>query len=319
MIDALRPLPDPASDIEAAPTSLSQFEIVRVLASHEGISTYLAIRKGEAGFSRRVLLKLADQPFDVAPDVSLRLNDEARIGMRLSHVNLASLLDLGWDGGRYFLVREWVDGLGLRRLMRDRWDDGGTLPESVVLRVGIHTCRALAYLHGLRANPWAPRGITHRAVTPSSILLSTSGEVRLANLSLADPSERFDALARPVDGGVPAYLAPEVAGGRRPDHRADMFSLGAVLWEALIGPAAFEGDAGSDWTRWRADLDLAEQIASSSLDLEVRDVLCRATSSERAQRTPTARHLKDDLARLLRDRHRDDGRDVLRALVHPEA
>ena len=90
----------------------------------------------------------------------------------------------------------------------------------------------------------------HRALKPSNILLSTSGEIRVANVAVLrapDPVPTF----RDGRQAIPAYTAPEVAEGRAPDARADLFGLGAVLYECLVGPDAFHGDPDSDWNRTR--------------------------------------------------------------------
>ena len=261
-------------DVDVPPATLADFDVVNVLASNGGISSCLARRLGDFGFNKRVLLKVADNTFDASPETNMRLNEEARIGMRLAHPNLLQILDLGRDDGRTFLVREWVDGLGLRA-------------------------------------PWAPRGVSHRVLTPSNILLSRSGEVRLGNLSLADPSDRFDSEFRPVEGGYPAFCAPEVLQGARPGHPADIFSLGAVLFETLIGPDAFSGPVHSDWLRYRTDLHIQDRVQASDLPGPLREMLARALHPSPDQR-PMARHLREFLRRWLESEHATNGEDALR-------
>ena len=300
-------------DVDVPPAQLSDFEVTRVLASNGGISSCLARRIGEFGFHKRVLLKVADQTFEASPETNMRLNAEARIGMRLAHPNLLQILDLGRDGGRTFLVREWVDGLGLRALLKRTWGDEAPLPVPAALRIGVGVARALAYLHGLRA-AWAPRGVSHRVLTPSNILLSRHGEVRLGNLSLADPSDRFDSEARAVTEGHPAYCAPEVLQGAGAGHAADVFSLGAVLYEALIGPDAFLGPAHSDWLRYRLELDIQSSIQKTDLPGPLREMLARVTHPSPAQR-PTALELREFLRVWLEQEHASNGEDELRGAL----
>ena len=296
-------------DVDVPPPQLSDFEVIKVLASNGGISTCLADREGSFGFTKRVVLKVADATFDESPETNVRLNEEARIGMRLGHPNLIQILDLGRDEGRTFLVREWVDGLGLRALLRRTWSEGGSLSVPAASRIGEGTARALAYLHGLRA-PWAPRGISHRVVTPSNILLSRSGEVRVGNLSLADPSDRFDSEARPVVGGYPAFCAPEVLDGARAGHPADVFSLGAVLFEALTGPGAFSGDSDSDWHRYRTDKSIQGRVQSADLPKALREILVSATHPL-PDRRPNAVQVRDFLRSWLSAEYSTNGEDEL--------
>ncbi len=302
-------------DVEAPVAMLQDFEILQKLASTEGVSSYLALRRGAFGFSKRVMLKVADAPIQEALAVALRLTDEARLGMRLAHPNLLQTLDLGRDGDRFFVVREWVDGLGLRRLMHRVWEAGEELPLAVCLRIGIHVCRALEYLHGLRVEPWAAQGIVHRAVTPSNILLSRAGEVRLATLFMArpvgvEPSDETDE-ARPV----PAYTAPERARGLRGTPAADLFSLAAILYEALAGATAFEGSTESDWSRFRDDTELAKAIEHLKQDEALVAILRDALAGSPESRPATATELKDRLRAWQLAELKDDGDQALRDLV----
>jgi len=300
-------------NVDVPPPRLSDFEVLRVLASAGGISTCVARRLGSFGFNKRVLLKVADATFDESPETNVRLNEEARIGMRLAHPNLLQILDLGRDDGRTFLVREWVDGLGLRGLLRRTWEEGQSLPVPAVLRIGEGVARALGYLRNLRT-PWAPRGVSHRVVTPSNILVSRAGEVRVGNLSLADPSEVFDSEARAVKGGHPAFCAPEVLDGARASHSADIFSLGAVLFEALVGAEAFSGAIDSDWHRYRTDKNIQDRVQSADLPSPLRGLLGAATHPLPDSR-PSALQVREFLRGWLNAEHSSNGEDELQEAV----
>jgi eukaryotic-like serine/threonine-protein kinase len=304
-------------DVEAPISRISDFEMLRELADHDGVRSYLAERKGAFGFTKRVMLKVASSPFQDGLDIALRLTDEARLGMRLSHPNLLQTLDLGRDGDRFFLVREWVDGLGLRALMHRTWSRGEEFPRPALLRIAVAVCRVLSYLHGLRSPPWAPTGVIHRGVAPSNILLSRAGETRLANLFMAKASGRIDGRVdvRNQTRLIPAYCAPELEDGRPAKPVADIFSLGAVLYEGLLGPDAFGGDSNSDWLRFRDDEDMAERIEAADLSEDLRVVLVRATASSPTRRYPAADGLGGDLRRILRDEYRSDGDRELRKIL----
>lgn len=301
-------------DLEITPPRLDEFEIVQVMSDFAGITSSKAVRCGVSGFRKRVMLKVANESMTEAPDVNQRIIDEARIGMRVGHPNLVQVLDLGRDQGRLFLVREWVVGIGVRPLMARTWGARRSLPAAASLRIGICMARALAYLHGLRAAVWAPVGLSHRLVTPGNIIVSAAGEARLSNLSRAELNARFDSEGRQVDEGFPAFAAPEVIEGEQPTHAADIYGLGAVLYEALGGADSMLGSPGSDWTRTRRTLDLQEEIAASDLPRTLRHILSDATSSEPSQR-PTATELKGGLRSWLFDELDTDGEDELRQAV----
>jgi eukaryotic-like serine/threonine-protein kinase len=302
-------------DVEAPVARLEDFEIQRKLATNDGVSSFLAVRRGAFGFSKRVMLKVADEPFQKSLAVALRLTDEARLGMRLSHPNLLQTLDLGRDNDKFFVVREWVDGLGLRSLMHKLWCDSAAIPLEVVLRVGVHIGRALEYLHQLRGQNWSGEGIMHRAVTPSNILLSRAGEVRLSTLFMARPTGTASQVDNTHTPPIPAYRAPELARGQMGDPRGDLYSLGAVLYEAIVGPEAFEGGTHSDWVRFRNDEAARRRLRTADMEPRLRSVLLRAMEPDLERRFATAAELKDALRHLQTQVSRSDGDQMLRDLV----
>jgi serine/threonine protein kinase len=301
-------------DLEIAPPRLAEFEVLDVLADHAGITSAIATRPGVSGYSKRVLLKSANQPIPQAPDANQRIVEEARVGMRVSHPNIVQVLDLGRDEKRMFLVREWVVGVGMRPLLARTWELRRSVPPAASLRIGIGVARALGYLHGLRATVWAEDGVAHRLVAPSNVLVSAAGEVRLTNLSRAELNPRFDSERRLVAEGFPAFAAPEVIQGQRPSHAADIFGLGAVLYEAIGGSDSFLGDPVSDWTRTRRSLDLQADVASSDLPRKLRELLAACTSPDPDAR-PTAPNLRGELQSWLFDELDTDGDDELRQAV----
>ncbi|MCO4771135.1 MAG: serine/threonine protein kinase [Deltaproteobacteria bacterium] len=301
-------------DLEVYAPRLAEFEIERVMSDHAGITSAEAVRPGLSGYRKRLLLKSANEPVSTAPEANQRIVEEARIGMRVSHPNLVQVMDLGRDEGRMFLLREWVVGTGLRPLLARTWAARRSVPPAASLRIGVCVARALDYLHGLRGEVWAKNGVPHRVVAPSNILVSRAGEVRLTNLSRAELNARFDSEGRQVDDGFPAFAAPEVIQGQRPSHAADVFGLGAVLYESLGGSDSLLGTPASDWTRTRRALDLQAEVAASDLPRRLRHLLAAATSSVPEKR-PTAQDLKSELRRWMFDELDTDGEDELRRAV----
>lgn len=298
-------------DVEFPPPTLDDFTVIQIMSDFAGITSSMAVRHGSDGFRKRVLLKSANEPEDVSREVNQRLVEEARVGMRVSHPNLVQVLDLGKDDGRFFLLRSWVVGLGLRALLSWSWRSHRPLPPAATLRVGVSVARALDYLHTLRSLPWAARGISHRVVTPANILISAAGEVRLANLSRANLNPRFDSEGRTVHNGYPAFAAPEILEGARASHAADVFGLGAVLYEALGGEDSLMGAPESDWTRTRPRLELAGQVLRSDLPARLRKLLAAALSRNPGDR-PSAREMKQELRSWMFDELDSDGEDALR-------
>lgn len=303
-------------DVDASPTRLADFDLTADLGLHDGIRSWFGVRRAAFDFTKKVLVKVADRPFKEDPGTALRVIEEARIGMRLHHPNLVSVLDMARDGDSHFLVREWVDGAGLRAIFRTAWAAGRQPPLAAILRIGVGVARALGYLHALKIEPWAPHGIVHRAVTPSNILISEYGEVRLATLSIATPHAPRGTVTPTGAPLLPAYAAPEVLlDAGHTDARSDLFSLGALVYEGVIGPEAFDGSYTSDWYRRRDAARTQDRLGRAVLPGRLRELLQRLLAERPADRPAYAAEAKDVMRRVLREELASDGEDELRAEV----
>ncbi|MGC8895552.1 MAG: protein kinase domain-containing protein [Candidatus Bathyarchaeia archaeon] len=161
-----------------------------------------------------------------------RFMREAQAVAKLNHPNIVSIHDIGKEDGKQFFVLEFVDGMSLRELM-------GTYPEGkcdikTVLRIGIDVCSALQYAHS--------QNILHRDIKPENIMITQEGNVKLMDFGLAKMLGQPRITQEGVIVGTVAYVAPEVALGKGADARSDLYSLGAVLYEAVTGRPPFIGE-----------------------------------------------------------------------------
>ncbi|MFN8057949.1 MAG: protein kinase [Vicinamibacterales bacterium] len=184
-----------------------------------------------------------------SPEAERRFQDEARLAATLDHPNICPLIDVGVWGNRGYLVMPLLDGQTLAERLSH-----GPLPIPAVLELGRHLALALAHAH--------ERGILHRDVKPSNVMLTSYGAV-LFDFGLALPdasSNKTSALAfddRTALGDDPDtlpegtlfYMAPEQLRGGKVDARSDLFSLGAVLYECLTGQKAFKADSAAECVR----------------------------------------------------------------------
>jgi tetratricopeptide (TPR) repeat protein/tRNA A-37 threonylcarbamoyl transferase component Bud32 len=157
---------------------------------------------------------------------------EAQAVAKLNHPNIVTIHDIGKEDGKQFFVLEFVDGMSLRELM-------GTYPEGkcdiqTVLRIGIDVCNALQYAHS--------QGVLHRDVKPENILITQEGTAKLMDFGLAKMLGQPSITQEGVIVGTVAYVAPEIALGKGADARSDLYSLGAVLYEAVTGRPPFLGE-----------------------------------------------------------------------------
>ncbi len=179
---------------------------------------------------RSVALKILHEQFSSDDDYVERFGREARSVAQLSHPNIVTVIDRGEEDGRPFIVFEYVNGENLKDLV----DREGPLPVRDALELGIQIGRALAFAH--------ENGLVHRDVKPQNVLLDEDGRARVTDFGIA---RSLDVEGLTITGtvmGTSNYIAPEQAGGERVDARTDIYSLGVVLYELLVGEAPYPGD-----------------------------------------------------------------------------
>ena len=213
---------DPADVPLKTGSTFARYEILGVVG-RGGMGTVYRAR--HPGLDRVVALKVLAPRLAADPEFVRRFEREARTLASLSHPNIVAVHDTGVEAGTPFLVMEFVEGVSLRKLLADR-----RLPPEEALGIVPPLCDALEYAHA--------RGVVHRDVKPENILIDTKGRTKIADFGLAfivgvDATRLTRA---DMSMGTPHYMAPEqVESSRQVDHRADIYSMGVVLYEMLTG------------------------------------------------------------------------------------
>jgi serine/threonine protein kinase len=166
---------------------------------------------------------------------------EAKVLSLLKHRNIVQIFDVGLgDDGQYFLVMEFVDGKDIGAVQRALEHKRIRLPFDLCLHIGAEVCEALEHAHTSRGPDGKPMSLVHRDVSPSNVLLSRAGEVKLTDFGIAKRAES-DATQGGVVRGKFAYIAPEQARNEPLDPRSDVFSVGILLWELICNRRLFSG------------------------------------------------------------------------------
>ena len=227
----------------ATPERFGYYELLERLGVGGMAETFLALRRGAGDFEQRVCLKRILPTFVGDAEFVEMFLREARLSALLHHGHIARVLDFGIHGGTHYLTLELVDGIDLRAALRHLRSRGEALDPGLTSYVAHALAAALDFAHTADEDGHAA-GIVHRDVSPSNVLLSNAGEVKLADFGIAKATKHPGSVQSGALKGKIPYMAPEYALGRHCSARSDLFSLGVLLYECLAGYRPFDG--GSD-------------------------------------------------------------------------
>jgi serine/threonine-protein kinase len=264
-----------------------KYTLIRRLAVGGMAEIFLAEHHGEAGFVRQVVIKRVLPNLSENPDFVTMFLDEARLLARLTHPNVVHIYDFGRIDDLYFLSLEYVHGGNLREvLIRQR---GTPVPLGQALFVASQALAGLDHAHRARGPDGAPLRLVHRDISPSNILLSLEGAVKVADFGIARSTVQQVHTAAFVIKGKLAYMSPEQVTGRPLDGRSDLFSMGVVLFEMLTGRRLFSRESAGDIQR-AICVEQIPPVLSLRPDLPqpVVDLIDRALQRDREDRFPSA-------------------------------
>ncbi|NVJ09831.1 protein kinase [Myxococcus sp. AM001] len=228
-----------------------------------------------------------------------RFRDEARVVVRLHHPNIARVYAMGEVEGQLYLSMEYVQGKTLSRLTYRLRQLGRTLPLGIMLHLGQRLCEGLAYAHDATDEFGNPLHLVHRDLSPANVCISYAGEVKIIDFGAAQSTLKEQQTAPRVVIGNLTYMAPEQARKRFVDRRADVYAVGALLWELFAWkPLVQRGDPVERWRRaaypqWEPAGSVRQGVPTS-----VDAFLMRALASEPDNRFPDAAAMGAELARM---------------------
>ena len=222
--------------------TFGKYRLLEPIASGGMADVWRAEVTGAEGVVKEVALKLVRGEHASRGDFVRMFVQEARLAARLGHGNVVQVFEFDQIDGRYYIAMELVRGRHLGCVADRARELGVRFGVGRALQVGADVARALAYAHRLSENG-RPLGLVHRDVSPHNVLVSFEGEVKLADFGIARAMDRAGFTDPGTMKGKVAYMAPEQARGAPVDARADVFSLGVVLWELCAGRRLFARDS----------------------------------------------------------------------------
>ncbi len=222
---------------------LGHYELLHPLGAGGMAEVFKARAIGPAGFERDVVVKRILPAYGRDEDFVRMFTDEARILGLIHHPNVVQAFEFGEDDGTLYLALEYVEGPSLSRILRALRAANRRMPPAIAAYIGREICRALDCVHRLEDESGARLDVVHRDVTPSNMIVTPWGGVKLLDFGVA----KFTSAARSTRAGTvkgkPAYLAPEQLEGKPIDGRVDLFALGIVMHEMLSLQHLFAGDS----------------------------------------------------------------------------
>ncbi len=215
------------------------YEMVRTIAEGGMGVVYEAIQRGAGGFTKTVAVKLIREEYSTIPEFQKNFIGEARLVANLIHTNIVQTYHLGQIGGQYFMVMEFVQGVNLEQFLERHATLGRVMPVDLAAFIVSRIARGLTYAHQKRDKEDRLLGIVHRDIGPKNVMIAIEGDVKLTDFGIAKALDLMHNEEGQVIAGKDEYLSPEQASYAVTDARADLFPLGIVLTELLLGKNIF--------------------------------------------------------------------------------
>jgi serine/threonine protein kinase len=280
-------------------STANNYQILARLAVGGMAEIFLARGVGTAGVERYCVLKriLRDRASDLH-FVRMFL-DEARLAAQLNHPNVAQVYDIGKLADSFFFTMEYVHGETVRAVLQRARSLRRELPLAAILTVTAGAAAGLHHAHERLGLEGRPLGIVHRDVSPSNLMVSYEGGVKVVDFGVAKAADRMSETRSGTVKGKISYLSPEQCRGAPVDRRTDLFALGIVMWEMVTGERLYR--RASDFENMSAIVNEPTPLPSTrrrGLAPEVDAVVMRLLAKDPAERYQTADEVVDSLEQV---------------------
>ncbi|HKU38486.1 MAG TPA: serine/threonine-protein kinase [Polyangiales bacterium] len=286
-----------ASSIERKPVNqqLGKYRRVATLGLGGMGTVHLALARGVGQFRKLLVVK------ELLPELTRKEGfiemflDEARLAARLDHPNIVQTFEVGHEDGRYFLAMEYLDGQPLSALI-ERMREHGGLPLPLHVHILSEVLAGLHYAHELRDYDGTPLRVVHRDVSPHNVFITYHGQVKVVDFGVAKAANASSLTHPGVFKGKFGYAAPEQILGRPVDARADVFSVGVMLWQAIANRRFSEATPTPESFRARAHGDEPRILeVAPGVDPLLADICDSALAVNAEERLRSAEEFHNDL------------------------
>jgi len=286
----------PRGRYEFHPMVFGRYLLVQRL-SRGGMGEIFLAKHGLAGFEKLCVIKKVLPTLVEDEQFISRFIDEAQVAIKLQHVNVAQVFEVGRLGEEYFLALEYLEGRDLRRLLTLVQRQGRMIPPPIALFIVREMANGLAYAHRRIGADGKSLGLVHCDISPPNVLVSFEGETKIIDFGIAKSALRATATDPKMGFGKFGYMAPEqLVRGGVVDARTDLYAVGAVLFELLTGVRLYEVGDNPDYRALARQVVKGEHRLPSQLEPSLRpfdELVVRMLRPRPEERFQTAAELRD--------------------------
>ncbi len=273
---------------------IGKYRVIGKLGQGGMARVLLTMVAGPHGFNKLLVVKELREELCHDPEFLAMFLDEARLAARLNHPNVVQTYEVGREGERYFIAMEYLEGQPLHAVLRRVGRPN--MPLDLHVRILADVLAGLEYAHTLADFDGSPLRVVHRDVSPQNVFVTYDGQVKLVDFGIAKAAGASSSTREGVFKGKLSYVAPEQARGAPVDHRADLFAVGVMLWEAMAGRRLVQGDGEASLLARRIaghDPKILDVVLDAPADLAA--ICDRSMALDPTQRFETAREFQEVL------------------------
>lgn len=297
-------------------TSVGKYRVLSELGRGGMANVYLAVTRSHNAVSKLVVLKALLPDLASEPSALTAFLDEARLAAQLNHGNVVQTYEVGTEGDRHVIVMEYLEGQSLGNIVKRSAANGKPLSLAFHLRIILNVLEGLQYAHELRAYDGVPLMLVHRDISPQNVFVTYDGQVKVLDFGIAKATSSTVHTATGIVKGKIAYMSPEQMVGESVDRRADIYSVGCMLWAAAVEKKLWKDM--SDVQIMRAVMNgevPPPQSVNPLCDPELSRITMKALAFDSSDRYQSAFQLQEELEhfceqRAIPNRPRDLGRYV---------
>ncbi|EIP97940.1 serine/threonine protein kinase [Opitutaceae bacterium TAV1] len=272
------------------------YEMTQKIAEGGMGLVYKAVQRGAGNFRKIVAIKLIREEYSTVPEFQKNFIGEAQLVADLIHTNIVQTYHLGQIGGQYFMVMEFVNGVNLEQFLERHRALNREIPVDLAVFIISRVARGLAYAHTKRDPDGRLLDIVHRDIGPKNIMIAHEGDVKLTDFGIAKALDLMYNEEGQVIAGKDEYLSPEQASYAVTDARADLFGLGIVLTELLLGKNIFRSADRLESRRNILELPIpAFGALREGIDDRLEAIIAQLLTRDREKRYQTANQVLNDL------------------------